>query len=208
MSDIQSGYNQWAAGYDQDENRTRDLDQAVTRRQFENLRFNHILELGCGTGKNTRFFAEIGLAVHALDFSEGMLQKAQQKIKAKHVRFSQTDLTQAWPCENNLYDLISCNLVLEHIENLDWIFKQASKVITQNGYFFISELHPFKQYLGSKARFQNGEIIQEIPAYIHHISHFIESARQHGLKLETLTEHWHALDENSPPRLINFIFRS
>jgi len=68
---IQKAYNDWSSAYDTDENLTRDLDQKVTREELADLHFNSILEIGCGTGKNTAFLAQIGAHVHALDFSEG-----------------------------------------------------------------------------------------------------------------------------------------
>jgi ubiquinone/menaquinone biosynthesis C-methylase UbiE len=90
---IQDAYNEWADIYDTDINLTRDLDSNVTRSLLANRRFESILELGCGTGKNTAFFVEIGANVHALDFSEGMIEKAKEKVKAGNIRFETADLT-------------------------------------------------------------------------------------------------------------------
>ena len=76
---INEAYNQWSISYDTDRNRTRDLDQAVTRHCLAGLRCRTIIELGCGTGKNTALYARIGQAVHALDFSAGMIARARAK---------------------------------------------------------------------------------------------------------------------------------
>ena len=203
---IQSAYNDWSASYDTDENLTRDLDQKVTREALTGTQFRSILEIGCGTGKNTVFLAQIGRQVHALDFSQGMIQIAKEKVKAENVRFSIADLTQRWPCEDANYDLIVCNLVLEHIENLSFIFSEASRVLQEEGRFLINELHPFRQYEGKKARFQRGDEEMEIPAFVHHISDFLNAASDHGLALMKLKEWWHEHDENKPPRLISFLF--
>src|SRR5215216_6258456 len=74
---IQDAYNEWSETYDIDRNLTRDLDQQVMREVLTDLRFHSILEIGCGTGKNTVFLAQIGAHVHALDFSQGMIEKAK-----------------------------------------------------------------------------------------------------------------------------------
>jgi len=204
---IQNAYNEWSEIYDTNENLTRDLDQKVIRDTFNNQHFQSILELGCGTGKNTVFLAEIGANVHALDFSLGMIEKAKEKVQAENVRFEMANLTKHWHCADSAYDLITCNLVLEHIANLPHIFSEAARTLQPNGKFFINELHPFKQYRGTKARFESGAATIEVDAYVHHISDFIHAAIASGLKLVTLNEYWHADDTNKPPRLVSFLFK-
>jgi ubiquinone/menaquinone biosynthesis C-methylase UbiE len=206
---IQKAYNQWSETYDTDQNLTRDLDQKVTREALAalaNLHFKSILEIGCGTGKNTAFLAQVGARVHALDFSEGMIEKAREKVQARNVKFSVADLSQKWPCEDRSYDLIVCNLVLEHIEDLSFIFSEAFRVLDENGKFLINELHPFRQYEGKKARFSNHEEVTEIPAFVHHISDFVNAASMNGLGLVKLNEWWHEQDQGKPPRIVSFIF--
>jgi malonyl-CoA O-methyltransferase len=203
---IQNAYNDWSTSYDTDENLTRDLDQKVLREALANLHFNSILEIGCGTGKNTSFLAQIGENVHALDFSAGMIEKAKRKVRTENVRFSMADLTQKWPCEDESYHLIVCNLVLEHIEDLSFVFSEAFRVLEKKGRFLINELHPFRQYDGKKARFSRGEEVTEIPAFIHHISDFTNAASSHGLRLVNIDEWWHKTDQNKLPRIVSFLF--
>lgn len=204
--DIQNAYNEWSEIYDSNTNLTRDLDQQVTRATLAGQHFNAILELGCGTGKNTIFLAQIGATVHALDFSEGMIAKAKEKVQAENVRFEMADLTKRWNCEDGAYDLIVCNLVLEHIQDLEHIFAEAARTLQPGGRFFINELHPFKQYKGTKARFERETEIIEVDVFIHHISDFTNAASASGFKLVKFNEYWHAEDQNKPPRLISFLF--
>jgi len=203
---IQKAYNDWSASYDTDENLTRDLDQKVTREALANLRFKSILEIGCGTGKNTAFLSQIGTKVYAIDFSQGMIEKAREKVRAENVRFSIADITKKWPSEDGSYDLIICNLVLEHIEGLPFIFSEAFRVLEEKGRFLINELHPFRQYEGKKARFSSDDGVTEIPAFIHHISDFVNTASSNGLTLVKLNEWWHEEDIDKPPRLVSFLF--
>lgn len=203
---IQNAYNDWSASYDSDENLTRDLDQNVLREALANLQFKSILEIGCGTGKNTVFLSQIGEQVHALDFSEGMIANARKKVTTGNVKFAMADLTEKWPCENKAYDLIVCNLVLEHIEDLSFIFSEAFRVLKAKGRFLINELHPFRQYEGKKARFNTGTEVMEIPAFVHHVSDFTNAAASNDLRLLTLNEWWHAADEGKLPRIISFLF--
>jgi malonyl-CoA O-methyltransferase len=203
---VQKAYDEWSQTYDMDRNLTRDLDQQVLRESLADLHFDSILEIGSGTGKNTAFLSQIGTKVHAIDFSEGMIEKAKEKVKAEKVRFSIADLTKKWPCENSSYDLIVCNLVLEHIEDLSFMFSEAFRVLIAGGKFLVNELHPFRQYEGKKARFQSGETVTEIPAFVHHLSEFVSAASNNGLRLVNLNEWWHEDDQGKPPRIVSFLF--
>jgi malonyl-CoA O-methyltransferase len=204
---IRNAYTNWSTTYDSDRNLTRDLDALVTRNTLSQQRYSSILELGCGTGKNTPFYATIGDYVFALDFSEGMIAQARAKLHSDNVRFAIADLTQSLPCAKDSFDLIVCNLVLEHISDLAAIFAEAHRVLQPGGQFFVSELHPFRQYDGKKAVFQrDGEAI-EIPAFVHHISDFISAAENAGFTLSSLKEWWHEEDKNRTPRLVSFMFK-
>jgi ubiquinone/menaquinone biosynthesis C-methylase UbiE len=79
---VRESYSRWAATYDTDRNLTRDLDHDVTRATLEGGRFGSILEIGCGTGKNTALLARIGERVRAIDFSEGMIDRARESHRA------------------------------------------------------------------------------------------------------------------------------
>jgi malonyl-CoA O-methyltransferase len=203
---IQTAYNQWAKTYDADRYITRDLDADLTRRVFSGASFNSILEFGCGTGKNTRLFSELGRKVIALDFSEEMLSGAQTGLNATHVTFQTADISVEWPVPEASQDLISCNLILQHIENLGFVFLQAQRALQVGGRLFISELHPIKKYQGSMARYEHeGEMVC-IPAYNHHISDFLRAAATCQLRLVDLNEWWHEEDAGKAPRLVTFLF--
>ena len=204
---IQNAYNDWSGTYDSDENLTRDLDQTVTRELLADLRFDSILEIGCGTGKNTSFLVQIGKRVEAVDFSEGMLAKAREKVDAGNVRFSQMDITQPWKFESQSFDLIVCNLVLEHIKDLEFVFRETARMAKPQGRFLVNELHPFRQYEGKKARFYRNQQKIEVDAFVHHISDFLNAASSNGLVLTKLNEFWHETDVNKPPRLLSLLFK-
>jgi ubiquinone/menaquinone biosynthesis C-methylase UbiE len=66
---IEKAYNIWAKQYDTNINRTRDLDKIATIEILSKYEFENVLELGCGTGKNTNWLLEkatliIGLIFH------------------------------------------------------------------------------------------------------------------------------------------------
>jgi malonyl-CoA O-methyltransferase len=204
---IQQEYDKWSPTYDTDINLTRDLDQQVTTGMFKKAGHRRVLELGCGTAKNTALLATIGREVVALDFSQGMLQAAKAKTKDSKVNFIRADITSPWPFADHSFDLITCNLVLEHIENLEVVFSEANRTLIQGGCMFICELHPFRQYQGKKARFEVNRQTTTIEAFVHHISDFLAAAEKAGLTLKRLNEWWHKQDSNKPPRLVSLLFK-
>lgn len=203
---IKKAYDAWADTYDSDRNLTRDLDHEATRTTLADIRCQTILELGCGTGKNTAFLTGIGEKVYAADFSEGMLAKAKHRPGLEHVIFYLADIRQRWPCDDHSVDLVVCNLVLEHIADLRFIFSEASRTLVPGGRLFICELHPFRQYQGVRAKFASGQTEREIEAFVHNISDYLDAAAKNGLELTQLKEWWHLEDKDKPPRLVSFLF--
>lgn len=204
---IDKAYNSWAESYDEMLNKTRDLEEKAARSMLKEAYFNTILELGSGTGKNTKWLAEKCDKLIGLDFSEEMIKKAKQKIQLDHVDFKQQDLMEDWNISKNSIALVSCSLVLEHVEDLNPIFKKVSEVLKTNGVFYLGELHPFKQYSGSKARFDNGTEIQELEVYTHHISDYLNAAKNNQLDLVELKEWFDEGERSNIPRLITFRFQ-
>lgn len=205
MTSIQSAYTDWSETYDSDRNLTRDLDQIVTPQMLGQRRYRFIVEMGCGTGKNTGWLATIGDRVLALDFSSGMIQRAKIKHPSSHIQFAVADFTQPLPCAEHLADLVVCNLVLEHIQDISFVFAQTARVLIDAGQFFVCELHPFRQYQGTLANFQRAGQTIAIPAFTHHLSDFFRAARQNGFAVKDFNEWWHSQDENKPPRLVSLL---
>jgi ubiquinone/menaquinone biosynthesis C-methylase UbiE len=208
-TNVQSVYDQWARSYDEIENKTRDLDRIATQLMLAEIisSSKSVLEFGCGTGKNTSWLINHAQHVTAVDFSEEMLHRAKEKTSASNLLFKQADISQTWPFEHLSFDLITCNLILEHVQDIDFVFSEAIKVLKLGGYFFISELHPFKQYHGSKARFEKDDVMISPDCYTHHISDFFVSATKYGFSCVELKEWFDNNDRTSIPRLISFLFK-
>ncbi|HWI90588.1 MAG TPA: class I SAM-dependent methyltransferase [Flavisolibacter sp.] len=203
----EQAYNSWASQYDTNENKTRDLEGIALRNTLSTISFNSVLEIGCGTGKNTEWFLQKAEHITGIDLSEEMLSKAKEKIQSAKVEFIQTDINNGWNFTQRSFDLVSFSLVLEHIQNLDHIFKEAYKKLNEQGLIYIGELHPFKQYSGSKARFETEQGLQIVQCYNHNISDFIQSAKKYGLKLIDLDEYFDNDNKTSIPRILNLVLQ-
>ena len=197
-------YNAWAYQYDNNINPTRDLDKIVTKEFLSNIDFFKVLELGCGSGKNTEWLITKADKLVGLDFSKNMLNLARSKITSKKVTFINTNINEKWPISDNSFDLATINLTLEHIEMLDHVFNSLFMKLVQGGKCFICELHPKKQLSGSKAQFEeNGtEIVMDV--FQHSVQDYIQSAEKAGFILLS-KEDWYDNDEDIP-RLISFLF--
>ena len=150
---VADAYDRWAATYDTDRNPTRDLDADVVRRAGPDVAGLDVLEIGCGTGKNTAWLAGQARTVLALDFSPGMLARAREQIRSDNVRFIQHDVTETWPVADEMVDVVIGNLILEHVRDLGPIFNEAMRVLRSGGGLFVCELHPDRQRVGVQAQF-------------------------------------------------------
>lgn len=204
---IEKAYDSWAEQYDTNENKTRDLDQRATVETLGKYDFKTVLELGCGTGKNTEWLLTKAESIIGIDFSQEMLDRARLKIADKRVEFMKGDVTKHWKVDDESVDLVTSSLTLEHLENLDHVFSQSNQKLVEGGLFFISELHPFKQYTGSKAKYPSENGIVELEVYTHHLTDFTESAKNNAFELLEIKEWFDETDELEPPRLISFVFR-
>jgi predicted TPR repeat methyltransferase len=202
---VEQAYNIWADQYDHDDNKTRDLEANALQQTLLGIGFKNVLEIGCGTGKNTEWLITKATQITAVDFSEKMLAKAKEKNISDKVEFHQADIIQEWTFANNQYDLITFSLVLEHIEDLNSIFKKASAVSVR--YIYIGELHPFKQYSGSKARFDTGEGQQVVQCYNHNVSDFIQTAKNNKFQIVDLNEFFDDDNRTAIPRILTILLK-
>lgn len=205
--DIKTAYNIWSEQYDTNENKTRDIEAIAIRKTLAKNKIDNCLEIGCGTGKNTQWLATRSKHLTAVDFSEEMIAKAKQKIKSDNVWFVRTDITKKWNFLNEKVDLVTFSLVLEHIEDLEKIFYKVSSVLVKDGQVYLGELHPFKQYSGSKAKFKTHSGTQILKCYNHNISDFIIAGKNNGLTLINLDEYFDNNDRTSIPRVLALLFK-
>lgn len=207
--DVKQAYNIWADQYDSNSNKTRDLEAISLRNTLADIEFGNCLEIGCGTGKNTEYLLTKSKQVTAIDLSDEMLAKAMQKIKSDNVQFIQADIANDWTFATKLYDLVTFSLVLEHIEDLNPVLKKTSTVLKPNGLVYIGELHPFKQYSGSKARFETEAGQQIVTCFNHNISDFTLAAKQNNFEIVDIAEYFDDNDNDNTiiPRIITLLLR-
>jgi malonyl-CoA O-methyltransferase len=206
---VKASYAKWSQTYDHVENPTRDLDRKVIPKVLINLRGKDVIEAGCGTGKNTTWLAKTARSLKSFDLSEEMVNVARQKITGANVEFVQHNITERWIFPNDCCDVVTINLVLEHIEDIDFVFKEAYRVLRKNGKLFVCELHPDKQKKGTKARFTENKsnTIIEIDSYYHSKEDYSRAGKIAGFQNITLKDWFDEKESNQVPRLLSVLLK-
>lgn len=212
-SDIAAAYNDWAETYDTVQNLTRDLAGQALKQSDLNLAGSTIIEVGCGTGRNTEWLASPdagAAAIVALDFSQEMLKRARDRVRDTRVRFVQQDVRETWPVGNSTADIVVVMLILEHLEHLEPIFAEAARTLKAGGEIFICELHPTLQLMGKQARFTNAKTGEStlVTAFLHQTEDYHNAAISTGFELVRELD-WYDPDAqaDTPPRLLALQFR-
>lgn len=99
----------------------------------------HILDMGCGKGRNSVYLATRGFHVTGTDFSDKALQDAKQRSLEypSLIQYEVVDLVKEWPFGNNHFDaIIDCNTSI-YIPDKERPFAigEANRVLKPGGYY-------------------------------------------------------------------------
>ena len=180
-TNVQTAYNRWSHTYDTQQNPLRDLDLLVLQQLLTDLSGKVIVEAGCGTGKNSQWLAASCQRLLGLDFSQKMLALARQKVQQPHVNFLYHDIRQPWPMAAEAADLVLINLVLEHIQQLDPIFRNAALIMRPDAQLIVTDLHPDRVVAGKGAEIT--ALAETIVNFVHPVTDYIAAAKKAGLQL-------------------------
>lgn len=102
----------------------------------------HVLDLGCGYGWHSAFFAQKGAAsVTAVDSSGRMLAVAREKFPDRNIDFIQEDIL-GYRYPENCFDLVFSNLALHYIEDLDKVYALIHRTLKRQGQLLFTIEHP------------------------------------------------------------------
>lgn len=149
------GYDRWAGFYDQYPNPTVAMDELAFPDFWKGFPGQHVLEIGCGTGRHTARLLAAGKQVTGVDQSPGMLAMARAKLGPAPTLlqgdFLTLELAEAG------FDAALTALVLEHIADLPGFFRHLARSLRPGAPFFISEIHPARTAAGTFAHFKDAE---------------------------------------------------
>ena len=153
---LNEGYNRWAKFYDADDNPLHLLEETVVNKALGDVRRKTVLDLGCGTGRQTLRLAAKGARVTGVDQSEGMLEKAKAKDTGGAVQFLHLNLDGAFPFADASYDLVVSFLALEHLADLGRFFSHCRRVCRESGFLYFTAMHPAMLLRGVQAALYRG----------------------------------------------------
>jgi len=184
------GYDRWASTYDAYDNPLIALEQPIVRERIGSPQDLDVLDVGCGTGRHALWMAQQGARVTGVDFSIGMLEQLRTK-DAPEINLVEHDLTQGLPQGNDVADLVTCCLVLEHLPELGLIFAEMARVSRPGGRVVISDFHPEMLRRGYHARFREAPEGPKFQMHgeAHTVSDYVMAATHAGLRIAHASEH-------------------
>jgi ubiquinone/menaquinone biosynthesis C-methylase UbiE len=134
-------HDAWAAAIDVDGIRVADYFEACTApenrfilRHMGDIRGKLLLDLGCGAGENSVYFAKNGARCVASDYSPGMVEVALQLAERYGVQIEgHTANAMALDFPDNTFDFVYASNLLHHIPNPLIALKEMHRVLKPGG---------------------------------------------------------------------------
>lgn len=194
-------------------------EKTIHLKLLGDLKGRKLLDLGCGGGQTSVFFAKKGAVVTGVDFSKKQIEfaKALAKSKKTKILFQQSNIEDLSLFKNYSYDLVNSSHTIHYVEDLQKCFNEVFRVIKPGGKFVFSVSHPFnhitenengclvvKRNYFKKGRYKwNWEYPKKglkysMYLFIRRISDYFSALRKSGFLVEDLLEPKTDLDKNSP----------
>ena len=88
------------------------------------------------------------------------------------------------------FNAVVATLVLEHVEALGPAFREAHRVLRDEGTFYLAKLHPYRQFDGTQTHVEDettGETVV-IDAFTHSVSEFVNTGVEAGFAVQQMRE--------------------
>lgn len=164
---------------------------------FRSLRpGSRVIDVGCGTGHDAAFLAQLGLDVIAVDISPEMCRLARKRLAGiENVRVLEADSDHLAKLENTFDGVLSALEIFHHADLNETICKYA-RLLTLGGKLVIVTNHPVRNML---LRDPPNYFIEDffwedwgkhgkVPKFHWRLSTYISAVNNAGLRLEFLDE--------------------
>ncbi len=116
----------------------RTINKLISSREISNA-----ADIGCGGGIYSMAMADIGISsVTGIDFSKAMLEGARKNCKEyNNISFQYGNALETG-LDNNSFDFVLERALIHHIKDLQSCFKEAYRVLKDNGFYIIQDRTP------------------------------------------------------------------
>ena len=142
MEDIIQQWDHAAAAFanDQEMSEFAESNKSVIKARFQRMNGERVLDLGCGYGWYTDFFARNGADAVGVDGSEKLIAIARERYP--NSEFSIADIEKPLPFSDGGFDIVFSNQVLMDIEDADFVISESERVLKHGGVFYFGIVHP------------------------------------------------------------------
>ncbi|KOF19975.1 methyltransferase [Ensifer adhaerens] len=176
---------------------------ALIERSTAGAHFEHVVDLGCGTGLFGERIRERAAFLEGFDISANMLVKAE--TKAVYDRLARADLSLP-PEQSDVFgnfaaaraDLVSAADVLMYLGNLDGVAKIVGELLSSQGLFAFSV---------EDAGLDDGFVLRPSLRYAHSEAYIRDLLASHGLDMVAVERTVIRMDAGKPVSGILFLAR-
>lgn len=112
-----------------------------------------VLDIGCGTGEMSLLLAEMGHSVHAIDLSENMLKRAEDKARKKGYSISfSIDDAESLSYDDESFDLVINRHLLWTLPDPEKALREWNRVLKPHGMIAVIDGLWFPESLSGKSR--------------------------------------------------------
>jgi SAM-dependent methyltransferase len=156
-----------------------------------------VADLGCGVGPLLPFLAKHFGKVIAVDFADGMLQRARMRCQGvNNVKFLQCPLTQLTPLAGQVDVAVAINsLVMQDVRDLEQSLKQIRSTLRPQGVFLailpaMDAVHYLTMLLVDRALAKGMPISQAQKNAAHHSDHHLHNFAFGEFRYQGLEQHF------------------
>jgi SAM-dependent methyltransferase len=120
------------------------LNGPALKRMMGEVEGKKVVDIACGEGYFSRFFATVGAKVTGIDISSSLINEAveEEKRRPLGVKYIEADAANLSMLESDSFDVAFCHMALMDIQNYERAISEASRILKTNGRFVAVIEHP------------------------------------------------------------------
>jgi len=148
----------------------------LTEKLQIDLQGKRTLDVGCGGGLLAEEFARLGCAVTGIDPSEKSLEAARTHAREAGLAIEyHQGAGERLPFPDGAFEIVYCCDTLEHVDDLDKVISEISRVLKPGGAFLYDTLNrTFRSWLFMIKIFQDWDSTSLLPPDLHDWRRFIK----------------------------------